>query len=43
MGITLFHFGICFLLMGAFFRTVTYLLLSNNPDSRVGKFLAYAG
>jgi hypothetical protein len=43
MGITLLHFWICYLLIGAANRSVTYLLLNSNPDSRVAKFLAYAG
>lgn len=42
MGISLIHTTIELLLIGAFIRTVTYMLLQNNPDSRVGKFLAYS-
>lgn len=43
MGMTILHFWLLFLLVGAATRSVTYLILNNNPDSRVGKFFAYAG
>jgi hypothetical protein len=42
MGISLIHTLFELLLLGACIRTVTYLLLSNNPDNRFAKFLAYA-
>jgi hypothetical protein len=43
MGITLLHGWLCWLLFGAFTRSICYWMLDNNPDSRAGKFLAYAG
>lgn len=42
MGISLLHTLLELLLLGAFIRTVTYHLLANNPDSRLGAFLAYS-
>lgn len=42
MGISLIHTALEVLLLGAIIRTITYLLLNNNPDNRVGKFLAYS-
>jgi hypothetical protein len=42
MGISLIHTTLELLLIGAFIRTITYMLLERNPDNRLGKFLAYS-
>lgn len=42
MGISIIHITVVLLMVGAVIRTITYHLLQNNPDSRLGKFLAYS-
>lgn len=42
MGISLIHTAVEVGLILATMRTLIYWLLNANPDSRVGKFLAYA-
>jgi hypothetical protein len=42
MGVSLFHTALELLLLGSLIRTATYLILANNPDSLLGKYLAFA-
>jgi hypothetical protein len=41
MGISIIHGVILVGLVLSIMRTFTYWILASNPDSRVGKFLAY--
>jgi hypothetical protein len=42
VGISLIHTLCELLLLGTLIRIATYLALERNPDSLVGKFLAFA-
>ena len=42
MGISLIHDALTVGLVLALMRTLSYWILANNPDSRLGKFLVYA-
>lgn len=42
MGISLVHTLLELLLLGTLIRIATYLTLERNPESLIGKFLAFA-
>jgi hypothetical protein len=42
VGISLVHTLLELLLLGSMIRTATYLILAQNPDSLLGKWLAFA-
>lgn len=42
MGVSLLHTALELLLLGSLIRTATYLILERNPDSLLGKWLAFA-
>lgn len=42
MGISLVHTALEILLIGTLYRIAEYLLLNRNPESLLGKFLAFA-
>ena len=42
MGVSLIHTLMELLLLGTMIRTATYLILAKNPDSLLGKYLAFA-